>query len=200
MKKKFIQLLVLLALWMFVLPYAFIKVAPAMRVLAVDAITASLGMAFMKDSFKARPKIKTMFLCVIMCIVLLVGEYFITGMLFSHFGIGQTTNDAHLNQVSQTGPIAYILAACVAAPMVEEIIFRGFIFEMINELCARKHIGATPAYIVSAGLFAVMHAPSNWVMAVPYFLSGLIFAIAYDHGSIHSSILVHIINNSLAIF
>lgn len=198
MKSKFIRLAALVALW-FALPMALGSMPPAYKVFITDAAVSALGIVFMRDSFRAVPKVRTMILCTLMCAVLLLGEGIVTGMLFRHFGLVQTTNDAHLAQVAHTGQMAFLVAGCILAPITEEIIFRGYIFDMLREICMRKHISSTPAYILSAALFAVMHSPANWVMAVPYFLSGLIFAIAYDHGSIHCSILAHVINNSLAL-
>lgn len=199
MKKKLFQLAVLLVLWLLILPYLFRKLTVGEVSLLSDSITAVVGIIFMRDSFKARPKFKTFVMWLILGFAFILAESAVTGYLFNKFHIVQTTNDARISQAIKQSPLAILLSGCIAAPFTEEIIFRGYIFSITDELCERKRLSPTSAYLFSSAVFAAMHSPSSLVMAVPYFFAGLIFAAAYDQGSIHCSIGVHMLNNMMAL-
>ena len=67
-----------------------------------------------------------------------------------------------------------ILAVGFAAPVVEELIFRGMGYGRL-----RGVMGIIPAAILSSLLFALYHG--NLVQAVYGFLMGLVLAVVYEH-------------------
>ncbi|MFQ7585200.1 MAG: lysostaphin resistance A-like protein [[Clostridium] symbiosum] len=67
-----------------------------------------------------------------------------------------------------------ILAGGFAAPVVEELIFRGMGYGRL-----RGVMGIIPAAILSSLLFALYHG--NLVQAVYGFLMGLVLAVVYEH-------------------
>ncbi len=85
-----------------------------------------------------------------------------------------------------------LLVACVGAPIAEEIFFRGFLFRVVQQ-------AATPvvAVIVTSVLFGAVHEAS---VAIPVGVLGLCFGyIRMKTGGIGSSILIHVVHNSLTV-
>ncbi|MCQ2375241.1 MAG: CPBP family intramembrane metalloprotease [Salinivirgaceae bacterium] len=87
--------------------------------------------------------------------------------------------------------IATFLCVCIAAPMLEEMVFRGAILGgMLN-----SGIAARKAIIVSAALFALMHL-NPW-QGVPAFAIGLLFGWIYKQTqSLWPSMILHFANNT----
>ncbi len=86
-----------------------------------------------------------------------------------------------------------IVLAVAVAPLVEEFVFRFFLYGVI-----RRYFGRFIGIISNAALFAAVHAhvPS----AAPLFVLGLCFTIAYEWtGSIFVSMTMHAIFNSLTL-
>jgi len=89
-------------------------------------------------------------------------------------------------------PAALFLGA-VAAPVCEELLFRGFIFSSF-----RKSFGAPRAVILSAVLFALGHLSPTNMLAL--FLAGIIFGyLRYRTRSIVPAIGAHCFNNLIGI-
>ncbi len=88
-----------------------------------------------------------------------------------------------------------ILMVAIAAPIAEEISFRGFLFGGL-----RSRIPAIVAALASGALFGALHAPSG-VSAVPQLMAfGAILALLYDRtGSILPGVMLHVLNNVLGV-
>ena len=87
--------------------------------------------------------------------------------------------------------IAILLVAFVPA-ILEELIFRGMILQGLRKF------GNWPAILISAGLFALIHASA--VQLVYTFLFGVILAlIVIKTGSIFASMICHFIANGLSL-
>jgi hypothetical protein len=84
---------------------------------------------------------------------------------------------------------------CVAAPVVEEVFFRGFLFPAL-----RSRTGVIPAALVVGVLFGAAHAlGSDPAFLVPLGLLGFGLCLVYQWtGSLFPCIGLHAINNSLA--
>lgn len=96
---------------------------------------------------------------------------------------------------------AYLNIA-ITAPLLEEIMFRGFILNML-----KKELPFYIANIITSVFFLILHIPGwffmgvlktnllNYTFVSIFFLS-LIFGYAYKKGnSVKASILVHFLNN-----
>ena len=85
-----------------------------------------------------------------------------------------------------------ILSVVVFAPILEEILFRGLIFES-----CRERFGGGAAVLISALLFGLVHGVP--VQIINAFVVGLIFGYIYLRtGSLLSVILLHVFNNGIA--
>ncbi len=88
-----------------------------------------------------------------------------------------------------------LLVSAVAAPICEEIFFRGMIFRYLR---ARWPLWA--AALVSAGIFGAAHlSPATSPLIVPVLaFIGLVLALVYERtGSLTNSILLHALNNGV---
>ena len=90
--------------------------------------------------------------------------------------------------------IIRIIAACIVAPILEELVYRGILFYKLN-LALPKIL----AILISAAVFGVAHF--NLVQGVYAGLLGVVFAIIYDKtGDLWMSILAHATANAFALF
>ena len=87
-----------------------------------------------------------------------------------------------------------ILAIAIIGPVLEELLFRGAITKALLQ-----QYSPTKAILISALLFGVFHI--NPAQILPAFLIGILFAWTYyKTGSLIPCILMHVLNNSLAVY
>lgn len=86
------------------------------------------------------------------------------------------------------------LTLVVLAPIVEEAIFRGYLYGKL-----RKHVPVYAAAIATSLLFALAHG--QWNIAVDTFILGLfLVGLREITGSIWAGIVLHMIKNGIAFF
>lgn len=91
-------------------------------------------------------------------------------------------------------PLPVLIYACILGPIIEELLFRGYILKGL-----RNKYGMTVALLVSSVIFAVFHL--NIVQILNAFIMGIIFGLLYiKTGSVFSCMLAHILNNSIAMY
>lgn len=119
-----------------------------------------------------------------------------------------TTQTTSANQVIieegiQQNPIFIVLVALVFAPIVEELVFRGVIYNKVTI----KH-GYWLGAAISSILFGLLHVLDSLLVlnfndipfAIPYIALGFFIAKSYnDTGTIAGSILFHFLNNLLGV-
>ena len=89
--------------------------------------------------------------------------------------------------------ITIIIFAVGIAPIVEEFVFRFFIYGVL-----KRYFGWLAAVVLSAGLFAAAHA--HFPSFVPLFVLGSCLAVAYEwSGSLLVSMTMHSLFNSLTL-
>ena len=94
-----------------------------------------------------------------------------------------------LKMTEMTSVLSFIGLAVIAAPVTEEILFRGLLYPVL-----RDRLGIKLAVGLSAALFALahVHAPTF----LPLMFLGVMLALAYEYsGSLLLSILIHAIFN-----
>lgn len=123
--------------------------------------------------------------------------YFVTGLSTSN-------NQSMVDTIKQENMLYLIFASVVFAPIVEEMVFRGSIYN----LC-KKHVGKTRAMIIASFLFGFLHVydsllNGNFTDLIYIFLYGglgLIINLAYEESdTIVCPILIHMLNNTLGLF
>jgi len=88
-----------------------------------------------------------------------------------------------------------ILLVAIAAPISEEIFFRGMMFGGM-----RRRMPMLVAAFLSAAVFGLLHALTGLSAVPPLIAFGFILAVLYEKtGSIVPGILLHMLNNSVAL-
>jgi len=97
-----------------------------------------------------------------------------------------------------TGPVAavaVVFVIAVLAPISEEIFFRGMLFGGL-----RRRLPTIGAAAISAVVFGALHAPTGPTAVPPLIAFGFVLALLYERsGSLGPPIILHAINNSLAL-
>jgi len=106
-----------------------------------------------------------------------------------------------LESVTDCNIFFALLMVSVFAPLFEEWLCRGIILRGLLH-CKRKNSarGISPvcAIVISAAFFGIMHG-NPW-QAIPAFLMGLLFGyVYYKTGSLKLTMLMHCVNNTVAI-
>jgi membrane protease YdiL (CAAX protease family) len=97
---------------------------------------------------------------------------------------------------SMTWVVLSIIGLVILAPVAEELIFRGLLFNRL-----RTNLGLIGAILISAGPFAVLHVQYGWKQMAMIFLDGVILGLAYYFsGSLGLAILMHGIGNLYAVY
>ena len=95
-----------------------------------------------------------------------------------------------LNSSDPLSLILLFLAVVVFAPIVEEIAFRGVLYNLLN-----KRISLFPAALISSVVFGLLHGATFFQTAA----IGLVLAFIYQvTGDLRMSMLGHAVNNGLA--
>lgn len=90
-------------------------------------------------------------------------------------------------------PVWFFIVGAIFAPLVEEIFFRGFLFQGF-----RARYGWITAMLLSSAIFAVAHL--DLVVLIPTFILGCLLAYVYHRSnSIWPGILLHFLVNSFGL-
>jgi hypothetical protein len=100
------------------------------------------------------------------------------------------------------GSALYLMAAlAIIGPVMEEIIFRGFLYNMLRKFTSERMNSALAnavAIFGSAALFGLLHM--NLVALPFYMVLGAVYAEAYRRsGSLMVPIVGHVLNNSMIV-
>jgi membrane protease YdiL (CAAX protease family) len=121
-----------------------------------------------------------------------VGAYFVFAALYSLLITPPEQEDI----AEAFGPLpVQILLIVIAAPLSEELLFRGYLFGGLREKLSRW-----PAALIAGAIFGALHALTG-ISAVPQLIAfGVILCLLYEKtGSIVPGIILHLLNNSAAL-
>ncbi len=127
------------------------------------------------------------------------------GLLIAAYGIVITHNlvlillgvDTQGQSILKTiadldSPVWLILVGVILAPLIEEIFFRGFLFQGF-----RQRYGWFASILLSSGIFAAAHLDP--VSFIPTFVLGTVMAYVYHRSnSLWPGIILHFLNNGFA--
>jgi len=121
-----------------------------------------------------------------------VGAYLLFALLYSALIVQPHQKD--IAEGFGTIPIQVLLIV-VAAPVSEEVCFRGMLFGGLRERLPRL-----AAALISGVIFGGLHALTGISAVPPLIVFGFILALLYEKtGSIIPGILLHMLNNSVAL-
>lgn len=91
-------------------------------------------------------------------------------------------------------PVWFLIVGAIFAPLVEEIFFRGFLFQGF-----RHRYGWTKAMLLSSAIFAVAHLDP--VALIPTFILGCLLAYLFQRSnSVWPGIILHFLVNAFGLF
>lgn len=94
---------------------------------------------------------------------------------------------------SLESPAWFFFVGAILAPLVEEIFFRGFLFQGF-----RQKYGWVSAMLLSSGIFAVAHLDP--VSLIPTFILGSLLAYLYHRSnSVWPGVILHVLVNSFGL-
>jgi uncharacterized protein len=117
-------------------------------------------------------------------------------LLFIAF-YGALIVEPHQEDIAEAlGPIAtQVLLIAILAPISEEICFRGMLFGGLRERLPRL-----AAALVTGVIFGGLHALTGVTAVPPLIVFGFLLSLLYEKtGSIVPGILLHVLNNSVAL-
>ena len=110
-----------------------------------------------------------------------------------------TSSDATLGfnfYDTSTWPVLVWAAVCVIGPLYEEMWVRGFMFAGF----IRSPLAVSGTLVVTSLFWAVQHVQYTWLAIMMIFIFGLALGyIRWKSDSIWPSIIVHVINNTIAL-
>jgi uncharacterized protein len=121
-----------------------------------------------------------------------IGAYLVFAALYA--GIFGTPEQEDIAESFGTLPLQ-ILLIVIAAPVSEEVCFRGMLFGGL-----RSRLPRLAAALLSALIFGGLHALTGLSAVPPLIAFGFILALLYEKtGSIVPGIVLHMLNNSVAL-
>lgn len=129
-----------------------------------------------------------------------IGEFIVN--LFLPADVREATNQTLVVTMVSSNMLLMTFHAVILAPIVEELFFRGLIFNTLRQ----KNVFW--AHLISAFLFGLLHVysyilagdMSEWIKLIPYMTAGFAFSYAYEkRQNIITPILLHGIKNFIAI-
>jgi len=107
-------------------------------------------------------------------------------------GIGEQEEHISLFGDNAIGIILLGITAIIIAPLMEEILFRGYILTTIN-----KYYSTFVSILISSILFATVHL--EFQVFIPLLILGIILGyLRTSNNNIYYSIIFHVLNNSIA--
>jgi membrane protease YdiL (CAAX protease family) len=121
-----------------------------------------------------------------------IGVYLLFVMVYVAL-VGEPEQDDFADDL---GPLwIQILLIAIAAPIGEEVCFRGMLFGGL-----RERLPMWAAALISAALFGLLHVTTGISVVPPLIAFGFLLALLYERtGSIVPCILLHMLNNSVAL-
>jgi membrane protease YdiL (CAAX protease family) len=121
-----------------------------------------------------------------------IGAYLLFALVYSTLIVEPKQEDI----ADGFGPIpVQILLIAIAAPISEEICFRGMLFGGLRERLPR-----VAAALIAGLIFGGLHALTGVTAVPPLIFFGFVLALLYEEtGSIVPCILLHMLNNSVAL-
>jgi len=150
--------------------------------------------AVLKDYFSLNSfKLKTLGFWILVFIVLQVATTF----LIEALGAKEIPNFMlNLEYPSLMAKILLLIAVVVAAPIVEEVVFRGFLLKGFSQ----TFMGVHGAIFLTSALWAVIHMQYEVAYLIAIFVIGVVFAYARVlTNSLYIPMMMHSLMNALSI-
>ncbi len=130
-----------------------------------------------------------------------------SAICISHFGIGDSTNEAALNNAVREAPLIEGITLILIGPFAEEMVFRGFIYEKVRcRIKDDRKLLIVLWIMITSVLFAANHFDPEDIKSLKLmasylivFFEGLVMTVLYEKDrNIFSSLLLHCTVNTIA--
>ena len=130
-----------------------------------------------------------------------------SAITISSFGIGDSPNEAAINEAVKAAPLIEGLTLILIGPFAEEMVFRGFIYEKVRCRIKNNRKPLICLWVFTAALlFALSHSDPEDLKSLKLmasylivFSEGLVMTVLYEKDrNIFSSLLLHCIINGIA--
>lgn len=128
-------------------------------------------------------------------LLLVLGVKLIGGIILTFENANTTDNQVGLEKFLTNAPLfIIILLTVISAPIMEEILFRGFLLK----ICFKDYL--LIGIIVSSLLFGMAHHPTNLGSFVTYTGMGLVMGFYYKkYRRLELTMLLHFLNNLIGL-
>ena len=114
--------------------------------------------------------------------------------IFPWFNISEAQNVGFSTYIAGGEKLIAFIVLVVLAPVVEEVIFRGFLYGKL-----RAKLGVASSILITSLIFAILHF--QWNVSVNVFaLSVVLCTLREVTGTIYASILTHMVKNGVAFY
>lgn len=115
--------------------------------------------------------------------------------LYLDIAMPQFMLDVKAQVNSPLSALALVIDICLIAPIIEEFIFRGVIYERLRT----SRVGNYGAIFITSLTFTLIHLQYEWVILAMLFPWALLLGfVRYKTGNLYYCIALHILNNIIA--
>lgn len=172
--------------------------------IVIIVVVSILAYPWLKDGYlKIKDSMSDFYSCVAKNTALLLASSVVSSMIVNFItGMETSNNQNNINNSYEIAPFYLIFNVVIFAPIVEELVFRGAIFNLVK---GKKNFWI--ANIISAFIFGFIHVSASLYSGnyldltyiITYMSMGIVLGLAYkDSDSIFGSIAVHFVNNAIA--
>jgi len=113
------------------------------------------------------------------------------GIALDVLPIPESIMSEYIEASADVGALTFsgIISTVLLAPIAEEVVFRGLVYTRL-----RRAMPASAAMLLSSLMFGVLHGQIVWIVYAAFL--GVIMAAVFERtGSLHSSIILHVVFN-----
>jgi membrane protease YdiL (CAAX protease family) len=112
-------------------------------------------------------------------------------------GAKEISPDPYLNAEGAGGFLIFLIGCCIAAPMMEEFVFRGFMFRGWSQ----SFLGPVGSIVLTSVLWGMMHTQYDWFGRFCIFVTGLALGhFRWRSNSTWLTVMVHSAINTFLFF
>lgn len=121
--------------------------------------------------------------------------FFVASIVIGSSGVEEPWADSLLSVRGAGGLLILLIGGCIAGPIVEEFVVRGFMFRGWSE----SFLGPIGAIVLTSALWGMNHTQYDWVGRFLIFILGLALGyLRWRSGSTWLTVIIHsVINISL---
>ncbi|MFT8558142.1 lysostaphin resistance A-like protein [Liquorilactobacillus hordei] len=158
-------------------------------------------------SFRSNVKIRNLWskrtwIIVCLCLLIALTVVFVYEHIIMWIDVSETANDQVFSKYNQSGSVLFLSSVVLFGPICEEILYRHCFFSFVNFGQYLNKYWLVLSVIINGTFFAFLHSGCNLVPFIYYSLIGITLASCYvlNDGDVKTSILVHIIGNTIITF